>query len=102
VRAVTRDSILNDLRGLLANFNGREYSGDIEPDTMLFADLGLVSIDVVILGETLERIYGRPFPFGGFLAELGREGLRDLPLGRLVAFLDDQLTARTSEGQQCP
>jgi acyl carrier protein len=95
---MTRDSILNDLRGLLVNFNGREYSGEIEPETMLFADLGLVSIDVVILGETLERFYERPFPFNRFLAEIGREGLRDLPLGRLVAFLDDQLTPHSREG----
>ena len=102
MNGVTRHSILNDLRGLLVNFNGREYSEDIGPDTMLFADLGLVSIDAVILGETLERVYERPFPFSRFLAEIGREGLRDLPLGRLVTFLDDQLTARISEGQQCP
>jgi acyl carrier protein len=97
----TRERILHDLCALLRDFNGKEYSGNIGSQTMLFADLGLVSIDAVILAETLEQFYKRQFSFTQFLAEIGREGIRDIELGRLVAFLDDQMTASPSGDQLC-
>ena len=56
--------ILDDLAVILGNFHGREYSGRIDADTMFFADLGLASIDAVVLGEMLETKYGRKLPFG--------------------------------------
>jgi acyl carrier protein len=96
-----RERILDDVRNLLRDFNGKEYSGDIGPETLLFGDIGLVSIDAVILAEALEQFYERQFPFSTFLAEIGREGIGDIRLGRLVAFLHDQITAGSSEGQQC-
>jgi acyl carrier protein len=89
----TQDKILHDLRDLLRDFNGKEYSGDIGLETWLFADLGFVSIDAVILAETLERLYDRQFPFSQFIADLSRERVRDIRLGRLVGFLYDQMTA---------
>ena len=92
----TREKILCDLRDLLRDFNGKEYSGDIGLESLLFADLGLVSIDAVILAETLEQLYHRQFAFGQFLAELGREGASDIELGRLVAFLHDEMSACSS------
>jgi acyl carrier protein len=97
----TQERILHDLQGLLRDFNGKEYSGAIGPETLLFGDVGLVSIDAVILAETLERFYGRQFPFSEFLAAIGREGVSDIRLGRLVAFLHDQMTACPPGGQQC-
>jgi hypothetical protein len=97
----TREGILRDLRNLLRDFNGKEYSDDIRAETLLFADLGMVSIDAVILAETLEQFYKRQFSFSQFLAEISREGIGDIPLGKLVAFLDDQMTARPGEGQPC-
>jgi acyl carrier protein len=97
----TREKILHDLRDLLRDFNGKEYSGDIGSETLLFADLGMVSIDAVILAETLEQFYKRQFSFSQFLAEIGREGIGDIPVGRLVAFLGDQMTARPREGLLC-
>jgi len=90
--APTRQSILHDLRDLLRDFNGKEYSGDIGLETWLFADLGFVSIDAVVLAETLERLYERQLPFGQFIADLSRERVRDIQLGRLVGFLYDQMT----------
>ena len=83
---------------LLRDFNGKEYSEDIGPETLLFADLGLVSIDAVIIAETLEQLYQRQFPFSQFLADLGREGASDIELRRLIAFLYDEMSARTGEG----
>ena len=89
--APTRQQIHADLAGLLANFNGREYSGDITPETLFFADLGLVSIDAVLLGETLEQFYGQKLPFGPFLSGLAKKGVRDIAVGELTAFLCQHL-----------
>jgi acyl carrier protein len=97
----TQEKILHDLRALLRDFNGKEYSGEIGPESRLFADLGLVSIDAIILAETLEQLYTRQFPFSQFLADIGREGVDDIRLGQLVTFLCDQMTAYPGEGPQC-
>ncbi len=88
---MTQEQIMHDVAGILRNFNGREYSGDIGPDTRFFGDLGLASIDAVVLGEMLEEHYGRKLPFHLFMADLGRRAERDLPLGELVAFLHRHL-----------
>jgi len=87
----TEPQILADLARVLADFQGREYSGPIEPSTRFFADLGLASIDAVVLGETLQERYGRPLPFGELMAEMGRREDRDLGLGELAAFLAQHL-----------
>ena len=88
------DQILDDLTGIFRNFHGREYSGPIETGTMFFADLGLASIDAVVLGETLESHYGCKLPFGDLLAELGKKADRDLNMGELVVFLQKHLKPR--------
>ena len=88
---VTKDAILADLAGILGNFHGHEYSGTIGPETRFFADLGLASIDAVVLGETLNQHYGRTLPFGDLMAELGRRVDRDLSIGELVEFLHRHL-----------
>jgi acyl carrier protein len=87
----TFDEIMNDLAGVLRNFHGREYSGTLTPRTRFFGDLGLASIDAVVLGETLEQTYGRRLPFNDFMAELGRRAVRDVELGELVGFLHRHL-----------
>jgi acyl carrier protein len=92
---MTKEQILNDVANVLRNFQGREYSGAIGPDTKFFGDLGLASIDAVVLGETLEEHYGRKLPFHVFIADLGRRAVRDMPLGELVAFLHQHLNAST-------
>jgi hypothetical protein len=85
------EAILADLAGILRDFHGREYSGPIDRHTRFFSDLALVSIDAVLLGETLERRYGRKLPFNLLLADLGRRQAEDLKLGELVDFLHHHL-----------
>jgi acyl carrier protein len=82
---------MKDVANILRNFNGREYSGELDESTLFFGDLGLASIDAVVLGETLEEHYGRKIPFHLFMADLGRRAVRDIPLGELVAFLHQHL-----------
>ena len=44
----------------------------IDPTTRFFADLGLASIDAVVLGEAIQQRSGRRIPFDQLLADLGR------------------------------
>ncbi len=81
--------ILAQLAIILSDFGGREFSGEIGPDTMFFGDLGLASIDAIVLGETLEAHYARPLPFAGLMAELGTRAERDLSLGELAAYVNN-------------
>ncbi|MFO0908887.1 MAG: acyl carrier protein [Isosphaeraceae bacterium] len=90
--ATSPAAILQEVAGILQNFHGREYFGTIDPETRFFADLGLASIDAVVLGETLEPHYGRPLPFGELMAELGQRADRDIKIGELATFLSKHLS----------
>ena len=87
----TADHILEDLAGILSNFQGREYSGTIDRDTKFIGDLGFSSIDVVILGETLETYYAKKLRFGAFLSELAKNNVQDVKIGDLADFLHQQI-----------
>jgi acyl carrier protein len=87
----TIDSITGDLAEILSNFQGREYSGTINQQTMFLQDLGFSSIDVVILGETLEGHYGVKLPFGNFISELAGQQKLDLNIGELALFLQKHI-----------
>jgi acyl carrier protein len=91
--AMTREAIFADVTHILADFHGHEYSGPIGPGTRFFADLGLASIDTVVLGETLQHHYGRPLPFADLIAEMGQRAERDLAIGELVTFLHRHLAS---------
>ncbi len=97
-------AILEDLARLLTEVHGREFSGSLGPETRFFADLGLASIDAVVLGEALQSHYGQPLPFADLLAELGRREDRDLTIGELVTFLrrESRLTNRIEGNLICP
>ncbi len=82
--------ILADLVSLLANFQGREYSGEIGRHTRFFADLGFASIDAVVLGEKLTELYGPGLRFNKFLADAARRHAQDISVGELVDFLAAQ------------
>jgi acyl carrier protein len=82
------DVIMRDLREVMvAAFPDRDLSPEVGLQSQVFADLGLASIDVIVLGERLEQFYGRRLPFGPFLAGLRARGANDLAIADLVAFL---------------
>jgi acyl carrier protein len=89
----SEDEVLSELTEILRDFEGREYSGHIDRDTLFFGDLGFASIDAVLLGEKLEEQYGRRFPFHELLAELGKQGAEDVDVGTLSAFIHRQLVS---------
>lgn len=87
----SRAEILGDVSRLLASQMGISPSTAIDEDTRFFADLGLASIDAVVLSEALQQHYGQALPFGELMAEIGRRTDRDLTIGELVAFLQSHL-----------
>ena len=88
--------VMVQLAELLSNFQGREYSDEITSETMFFGDLGFVSIDAIVLGETLEQQYGCPIPFQRFLGQLAEENVQDIAVGRLAQFLNECLSESTT------
>ena len=90
--ARTPEQIYRDLAEVIARaFPDRDVSAPVGPQTRAFADLGLASIELVVLGERLEQHYGRRLPFGPFLAGLRNRGADDLELGELVSFLQQHV-----------
>jgi acyl carrier protein len=84
----TAAEILSDLAGVVRRtFPDREFPDAVDAGTRVFADLGLASIDLVVLAERLEGHSGRKLPFGPFLKGLRDRGADDLEVGELVAFL---------------
>ena len=87
----SRQQVQADLAGILANFEGKEYSGEIGPNTLFFGELGYASIDAVVLSEKLEEFYGQKFPFHEFIADLRKRNVDDIAVGELAAFLHQHL-----------
>lgn len=83
--------VLDDLRRVFRDGLNVDPIEPITPETKFFADLGLASIDAVVLGEELQKHYGRKLPFSEMLAELGEREERDMTIGELAAFLQNNL-----------
>ena len=86
-----RTGILRDVNAILVDRLGVAPSTPIDEGTRFFADLGLASIDAVVLSEAIQQHYGRALPFHELMAEIGRRTDRDLSIGELVAFLGEHL-----------
>jgi acyl carrier protein len=94
MNTVNQQVIMADVLNLLKELaRDWEYSGEITPDTFLFADLGFESIDAVILASFVQEHYGRPFPFPQLLADIGKRKVRDLRISELVSFIYEHLEA---------
>jgi len=74
-----------------------EYDGEITPDTYLFGDLGMESLDLVVLCTAIQERHGR-MPFAEFFAELGQRAPKDLSVGEFVAFIDQHQQLAVSNG----
>jgi acyl carrier protein len=87
----TRADLLRDVAAILVDHLGVAPSTPIDERTRFFADLGLASIDAVVLSEAIRRHYRRALPFDELMAEIGRRTDRDMTIGELVAFLGEHL-----------
>jgi acyl carrier protein len=82
-------AVLTGVLGLLNELSGDwEYDGVIGPETYFLADLGLESLDIVVLGTMIQQEYGR-LPFAEYLEDIGRRPVeqRDITVAELVAFV---------------
>jgi acyl carrier protein len=65
-----------------------EYEGEVGPETRFVADLGLESLEIVVLSTMIQQTYGR-LPFPEFFDEIGRRPIeeRDITVAELVDFI---------------
>jgi acyl carrier protein len=88
----SRSDILADVLQLLRELaDDWEYSGAITRDTCLVADMGLESLDVVILGLAVQERYGQTMPVPELLAEIGQRDKRDISVGEWVDFIHEHV-----------
>lgn len=89
----SQPGIMDDVLEMLGQLsNDWEYSGTITAETLLFEDLGLESLDIVVLGTAIQEKYGMIMPFAEFLIEVGQREERDISVGELVEFVQSQIT----------
>jgi acyl carrier protein len=81
--------VLGALLELLDELKGDwEYDGEIAPETYFIADLGLESLDIVVLSTMVQKQYGR-LPFPEYFDEIGQRPVeeRDVSVAELVDFV---------------
>jgi acyl carrier protein len=91
---ITRDQVLADTMEMLASQREDwEYSGEITEDTLLLGELGLSSIDVVVLAALVQERYGRELPFQEYYVQTESSGARDVSVGEWVDFVHRALNS---------
>lgn len=90
--SVSREQVMEDVLGLLRQLAGDwEYGGEITPETRFFADMGLQSLDVVVLGTAVQEHYGQRLPFVELFSQVGQRSLPDIPVSEWVDFIHGHL-----------
>jgi len=84
---VSDEELLEDLRRVFRGALSVDPMIPIDRETRFFADLGLASIDAVVLGEAVQEHFARPIPFHELLSDLGKRAQRDLAISELIDFL---------------
>ena len=92
----TRDQILQDVLELLRTVaKDWEFEQPLTADTRLFTDLAFESLDLVVLGATIQERFGQKFPFPEFFADIGQRAVHDLTVREWVDFIDRHLQEGT-------
>lgn len=96
----TRAEVITDVLHLFRQLaDDWEYSGDITPQTYLFADMGLQSLDVVVLAMSTQERYGQVLPFADLFAEMGQRGIRDISVEEWVSFVYEHLNSASGKAK---
>jgi acyl carrier protein len=74
-----------------------DHAGPITAETGLFAQLGLESLDAVILATAVQEHFGCQMPFARLFAEIG-EQQRDLTVGELAEFIHSHVNPAATAG----
>lgn len=93
----TREDTYTYVHGMIQNLmqDWDDADAELGPDTLLFSELGLESLDAVVLGASIQEHYGVEMPFGQMYTELGEQE-KDLSLAELVDFVHSHLSAAAS------
>ncbi|MGA2010998.1 MAG: acyl carrier protein [Solirubrobacteraceae bacterium] len=81
--------VLAGVQELLEELKGDwEYDGEIVAGTRFVADLGLESLEIVVLSTMIQQLYGK-LPFPAFFDDIGQRPVddRDVTVGELVDFV---------------
>ncbi len=65
-----------------------EYEEDLRPETRFITDLGLESLEIVVLSTMIQQQYGK-LPFPVFFDQIGQRPVdeRDVTVAELVTFV---------------
>jgi acyl carrier protein len=92
--------VVQAILGLLEDLKGDwEYAGEITPGTCFVADLGLESLEIVVLATMIQQKYGR-LPFPQYFDEIGQRPLeeRDVTVVELATFVCEHREATAPGG----
>jgi acyl carrier protein len=92
-------SVLEGILSLLDELKGDwEFDGEIAPETCFVADLGLESLEIVVLSTMIQQQYGR-LPFPEWFDEIGQRPVeeRDVSVAELVNFVCEHRQAIPEE-----
>jgi acyl carrier protein len=81
--------VLQAILALLEEAQGDwEYTGEIGADTFFVADLGLESLEIVVLSTMVQQQFGK-LPFPQFFEEIGQRPIdeRDLTVADVAMFV---------------
>jgi acyl carrier protein len=81
--------VLERILGLLVEAQGDwEYDGEIGPYTLFVADLGLESLEIVVLSTMVQQQFGK-LPFPQFFDEIGQRPIeqRDMSVADVARFV---------------
>lgn len=80
-----QDALLEMVRELAEDW---DYDGELGPQTRFLADMGLESLDIVVIGTMVQHRFGR-LPFTEWLAEIGERPPeeRDVTIAELTEFV---------------
>lgn len=85
---ISYEQVLSDVLSLLDELgNDWEYEGTVTAETGLLTDMGFESLELVVLGVSIQEQYKQTIPFPEFLTELGERKADDIFVKDLVQFI---------------
>jgi acyl carrier protein len=78
-----------------------DYEDAIDPKTRFIADLGLESLEIVVLSTMIQQQYGK-LPFPAFFDDIGQRPVddRDVTVEEVVAFVCEHRNAISQEASR--
>ena len=99
---IARSDIAADMLGILSQLaDDWEYGGPLTETTLFRTEMGLESLDVVVLAASVQEQYGVVIPFHVLFAEIGQRDDRDVTIGEWIDFIaahfDAEIVVRPRE-----